>query len=147
MSEGARTAGLGGFLGYSDPAGSLVCIVRPDGSAAALNIIPAEIYGTRVLRGVSCLWLGVPSKPGCVVLCWLGVVVMVGKCVALVSPGDVVKNSGLLRSTFQESHCLIGGEACALSWKCILSQPWAKKIKTDSRECPRKTWKCKRYIT
>lgn len=72
MSEGARTAGLGGFLGYSDPAGSLVCIVRPDGSAAALNIIPAEIYGTRVLRGVSCLWLGVPSKPGCVVLAWGG---------------------------------------------------------------------------
>lgn len=58
---------------------------------------------------MSCLWLGVLSKPSCVVLAWLGVMVVVEKCVTLVPPEDVVKNSELLRSSFQESLCLIGG--------------------------------------
>ena len=71
---------------------------------------------------------------------------MVGKCVALVSPGDVVKNLESLKS-FQESLHLIRRDARAFSWKCTLSQPWAKTIKADSRECSRKRWKCKHCIT
>lgn len=146
VSEDARTAGLGGFLGYCDPAGSLLCI-------GLLDLMVLQLLWSFQLRSVgledSKEWAvsGLVCWANLVVLCWLGVVVMVGKCIALVSPGHVVKNSGLLRSTFHESHCLIRGKACARSWKCILSQPWAKKIKTDSRECLRKRWKCKHYIT
>jgi len=70
---------------------------------------------------------------------------MVGKC-GVVSPGDVVKNLESLMSSFQESLHLIRPDECAFSWKCTLSQPWAKKIKADSRKSPRKRGKCKCYI-
>lgn len=95
-----------------------------------LNTIPAEIYRARRLKGTSCLWLGVLSKPS-LVRCWLGLVVMVGKCVALVPPGDVVEKLESLMSSFQESLRLIRQGAHVFSWKCPLSRPWIKRIKED----------------
>lgn len=69
---GCQDSWTGRFLGVLWPCWQpcMHWFIRPDGFAAALNIILAEIYGTRGLKGVSCLWLGVLSKPSCVVLAW-----------------------------------------------------------------------------
>lgn len=77
------------------------------------------------------------SKPSHVVLAWGG---GNGGKMCLVSPGDAVKNSELLRFSFQESHCLIRGDASCPS-------PGQRRSKLILRECPKKRWKCKHYIT
>lgn len=120
----ARAAGVGGFLGYLDPAGSLFCMefIWPDGFAAALNTIPAVIYGARGLKGVL-------NKPS-LVSCWLGLVVMVGKRDVLVSPGDV-KSLESLMSSFQGTLHFIRQGVYSSSWKCTLSQSQGKKIKEN----------------
>lgn len=49
------------------------------------------------------------------VSCWLGLVVMVGKCAVLLSPGDVKNLESLM--SFQGTLHFIGRDVCAFSWK------------------------------